>query len=93
MLVVSFDESIASATRIISLYTFMSVISGVVAGFIVRYTRRIKWVTVLGTSLYMLGLGLMIKYRTTLDNGKVGVIAAQIGKYIYINEKKKQNKR
>ncbi|CAO3641538.1 unnamed protein product [Cunninghamella echinulata] len=78
VLVVSFDESIASATRIISLYSFMSVISGLIAGLIVRYTRRIKWVTVSGTLLYMLGLGLMIKYRTTLDNGKVGVIAAQI---------------
>lgn len=36
---------------------------------------------VLGTMIFMLGLGLMIKFRTSLDNGRIGVIAAQVGKY------------
>ncbi|KAG2178275.1 hypothetical protein INT44_001425 [Umbelopsis vinacea] len=78
VLSVSFDESVMSATRITSLYSFCSVISGVVGGFFIRYIRHIKWVAVTGTFLYITALGLMIKYRSAADNGHAGVIGAQI---------------
>lgn len=55
-------------------------VSGIIAGIGVRYTRRIKWSSILGSLLFLLGMGLMIKFRTSLDNGHIGVIAAQVGK-------------
>ncbi|KAI9302418.1 MFS transporter [Cunninghamella echinulata] len=78
LLVVSFDESVQSATRIMAIYGFTSMVSGIVAGIGVRYTRRIKWSSILGSLLFLLGMGLMIKFRTSLDNGHIGVIAAQV---------------
>ncbi|CAM0141654.1 hypothetical protein VKS41_000762 [Umbelopsis sp. WA50703] len=78
VLSVSFDESVISATRITSLYSFCSVITGVIGGFVIRYIRRIKWVAVTGTLIFISALGMMIKYRSASDNGHAGVIGAQI---------------
>ncbi|OZJ05129.1 hypothetical protein BZG36_01347 [Bifiguratus adelaidae] len=78
VLSVAFNESVVSATRITSLYSFCSVISGVVIGFLVRYIRRIKWIAVTGTLLFLMALGLMVKYRSSADNGHAGVIGAQV---------------
>ncbi|CAO3618017.1 unnamed protein product [Cunninghamella blakesleeana] len=78
VLLVSFNESSKSATRITSLYSFTAMLTGTIAGFVVRYVRRVKWCAVMGSILYCLGLGLMIKFRTSRDNGYAGVIGAQI---------------
>lgn len=40
--VVAFDETLASATRISSLYSFASVITGTILGLVVRYVRYLK---------------------------------------------------
>ena len=42
VLVVAFGESIKSATRITSVYSFTSVIVGCALGLVVRYARRLK---------------------------------------------------
>lgn len=42
VLVVSFGESTKSATRIATLYSFTSAITGLVVGFVVRYVRVLK---------------------------------------------------
>ncbi|KAI9301001.1 major facilitator superfamily transporter, partial [Cunninghamella echinulata] len=77
VLMVSFNETNESATRIYSLYSFTAVVCGYIAGFIIRYIRRLKWIAVFGTFMYLLGLGLMIKYRSSVD-GITGLIAAQV---------------
>lgn len=93
VLVVSFGESAKSATRITSLYSFTAMLTGTIAGFVVRYVRRLKWCAVLGALLYTFGLGLMIKFRTSGDNGYAGVIGAQIGKdsIVFLFFQKKKN--
>lgn len=82
MLSVSFDESVISATRITSLYSFASVITGIIGGIFIRYIRRIKWVAVTGTLIFISALGMMIKFRSASDNGHAGVIGAQIRKLL-----------
>ncbi|KAI8070829.1 ferrichrome-type siderophore transporter [Gongronella butleri] len=77
MLQVAFDESIMSSTRITLLYSFSSVIVGIIGGFAVRYVRRIKWIAVFGTLIFTAALGMMIKYRS-FDNGIAGLIGAQV---------------
>ncbi|RAH78599.1 hypothetical protein BO86DRAFT_438185 [Aspergillus japonicus CBS 114.51] len=63
VLVVSFGESISSATRIHSLYSFASVVTGFVLGFVVYGVRRLKPFIVAGTILFMVSFGLLIHCR------------------------------
>ncbi|KAI9304702.1 MFS general substrate transporter [Cunninghamella echinulata] len=76
---VSFDLSDEPATRIYSLYPLVAVIASIIAGLVIRYVRRAKWVAVIGAIIYILALGLMIKYRSSSENGIVGVTVAQVG--------------
>ncbi|KAI8942966.1 ferrioxamine B transporter [Plenodomus lindquistii] len=79
VLVVAFDESIKSATRISSLYSFSSVITGLILGGIVFRVRRLKPFIVAGTCLFMVAFGLLIHYRGgSGDAAHSGIIGAQI---------------
>jgi SIT family siderophore-iron:H+ symporter-like MFS transporter len=76
---VSFDESILSATRITSLYSFVSVITGVILGFIVMKVRQLKPFIVSGTLLFMVAFGVLIHFRGGASNSNhSGVIGAQV---------------
>lgn len=77
VLAVSFDQSVTSATRITSLYSFTSVLVGVATGFIVRKVRYIKPFVMVGTLIFILAMGLLIKYRDG-SAGVSGMIGAQI---------------
>ncbi|KAJ6089218.1 hypothetical protein N7499_004065 [Penicillium canescens] len=79
VLYVSFDESILSATRITSLYSFVSVITGVILGFIVMRVRQLKPFIVAGTLLFMVAFGILIYYRGgASSSSQSGVIGAQV---------------
>ncbi|KKY25283.1 putative siderochrome-iron transporter sit1 [Phaeomoniella chlamydospora] len=79
VLVVAFDESVKSATRISSLYSFASVIVGTLLGLVVYKVRRLKPFIVFGTCLFLVAFGLLIKYRgSPSDNHHAGIIGAQI---------------
>ncbi|SCV72591.1 BQ2448_4128 [Microbotryum intermedium] len=77
VLVVAFDESIKSATRITSLYSFTSVLIGVALGIIVRFVQRIKPFMIAGIALYAVAFGLLIRYRGGTDS-HAGIIAGQV---------------
>ncbi|KAL2875925.1 ferrioxamine B transporter [Colletotrichum sp. CLE4] len=77
--IVAFDFSITSATRITSLYSFCSVITGFILGFIVFKVRRLKYFIIAGTMLFMVAFGLLIHYRgSPTSAGQSGVIGAQV---------------
>ncbi|KAF1362103.1 siderochrome-iron transporter-like protein Sit1 [Lizonia empirigonia] len=79
VLVVSFNESIKSATRISSLYSFSSVITGLILGLVVFRVRRLKPFIVFGTCLFMVAFGLLIHYRGgTGTASHSGIVGAQI---------------
>ncbi|KAJ4313779.1 ferrioxamine B transporter [Fusarium piperis] len=76
---VAFDFSVSSATRITSLYSFASVITGTILGLIVYKVRRLKVFIVAGTCLFLVAFGLLIRYRgDPSSSNKSGVIGAQI---------------
>ena len=77
VLFVAFNESIKSATRITQLYSFTSVITGVILGLIVFKVRRLKWFIVSGTLLFLVAFGLLIKYRAG-SSSHSGMVGAQI---------------
>lgn len=79
MLYVSFDELILSATRISSLYSFTSVITGVILGFVVMKMRQLKPFIISGTVLFMVAFGILIHYRGGAgDSSHSGVIGGQV---------------
>lgn len=79
VLVVAFDESVKSATRITSLYSFSSVLTGLTLGLIVFKVRRLKPFIVAGTCLFMVAFGLLIHFRGGAGSAShSGIIGAQI---------------
>jgi SIT family siderophore-iron:H+ symporter-like MFS transporter len=79
VLQVSFNFSIKAATRVQSLYSFASVITGTILGLIVYKVRRFKVFIVSGTCLFLVAFGLLIHYRgDASSSNKSGVIGAQI---------------
>ncbi|KAF2014847.1 siderochrome-iron transporter-like protein Sit1 [Aaosphaeria arxii CBS 175.79] len=76
VLIVGFNESVKSATRITSLYSFASVITGVLLGMVIFRVRRLKPFILFGTCLFMVAFGLLIHYRggsgRDVHNGIVG---------------------
>lgn len=79
VLVVAFNETPKSAIRISSLYSFSSVITGLILGAIVFKVRRLKPFIVAGTCLFTVAFGLLIHYRGgTGSASHSGIIGAQI---------------
>jgi SIT family siderophore-iron:H+ symporter-like MFS transporter len=79
VLIVAFNFSIMGATRILSLYSFTSVIVGFLLGMVVYKVRRLKWFIVAGTCLFAVAFGLLIHYRgSPTSSGQSGVIGAQV---------------
>lgn len=79
VLVVAFNFSITTATRVTSLYSFVSVIIGALLGMVVYRVRRLKIFVVMGTCLFMVAFGLLIHYRgSTAGSSRAGVIGAQV---------------
>ncbi|GLA07529.1 siderophore transporter [Aspergillus niger] len=79
VLIVSFGESITSATRIRSLYSFASVLTGSILGIVVFKVRRLKPFNVGGTLLFMVAYGILIYYRGgPTSSNHSGIIGGQI---------------
>ncbi|RDL40882.1 putative SIT1-Transporter of the bacterial siderophore ferrioxamine B [Venustampulla echinocandica] len=79
VLIVAFDFTITSATRVSSLYSFCSVIAGVFISAVIFKVRRLKYFILAGTALFMVAFGLLIHYRGgTASSAQSGVIGAQV---------------
>ncbi|BGO89236.1 hypothetical protein NBRC10512_005931 [Rhodotorula toruloides] len=78
VLVVAFHESVLSATRITSMYSFASVITGTLAGLFVRFCLpRLKPIILAGVSLWFIAFGLLIHYRGGAS-AHSGIVGAQV---------------
>ncbi|PLB46205.1 putative siderochrome-iron transporter [Aspergillus steynii IBT 23096] len=79
VLIVSFDETVTSATRITSLYSFASVITGCICGFVVLKVKQLKPFIVAGTCLFMVAYGILIHFRGgSSGSSHSGIIGGQI---------------
>lgn len=79
VLIVAFGESIKSATRISSLYSFVSVLTGLGVGLLVRFVRKLQYFIVAGTLLFTVAFGLLIHYRGgSGGTSHSGIIGAQV---------------
>ncbi|KAA8646859.1 hypothetical protein EYZ11_008633 [Aspergillus tanneri] len=79
VLIVSFNESTPSASRIYNIYSFTSVITGIICGVVVMFVKRLKLFIVAGTCLFMVAFGLLIHFRGGANSSShSGIIGAQI---------------
>lgn len=68
---------LTKAGRIVQTFTFTSTITSIVISFAIKYTKHYKKYMVAGTVLYVIGLGLMIRYRTE-DSSPSVIVGTQI---------------
>jgi SIT family siderophore-iron:H+ symporter-like MFS transporter len=70
---------VREATWIQNIYSFVSVITGILVGIAVRYVRHLKYFAVAGTLLFVLAFGLLYKYRGgTESHILAGLVAAEV---------------
>lgn len=71
------NQSIAAAGHITQTFSFTATVASVLVSFAIKYARRYKYFVVAGTLVYIMGLGLMLRYRT--DGSSVAsIVGAQI---------------
>ena len=76
-MVVAANQSVKSATRLSAIPGFASLVTAFLTGILARYTRRLKPIIIAGFCLEVLGLGLMIKFRTaTNSQAEIAVVQA-----------------
>lgn len=75
VLLVAVNQSVTSATRITSLYSFVSVITGCLLGLVIVKIRRVKPFIIFGSVMWLLAMGLLIKYRGG-DESYSGIIGS-----------------
>lgn len=63
VLIVAVHESVKSATRITSLYSFVSVITGTILGFFLIKFKRTKPFIIFGCCCWMVSFGLLVQFR------------------------------
>ncbi|KAG0668230.1 ferrioxamine B transporter [Maudiozyma exigua] len=63
VLIVAVHESVKAATRITSLYSFVSVITGTILGFFIIKFKRTKPFILFGCSCWFVAFGLLVHYR------------------------------
>ncbi|KAI0911914.1 siderochrome-iron transporter MirC [Ustulina deusta] len=70
-------QSVAAAGHITQVFTFSSTVTSIVVSLMIKYTRHYKYFVTSGSLVYLLGVGLMIRYRT-MDTSVGSLVGAQI---------------
>lgn len=57
------NDSIIAASHITQTFTFTSTVTAIVTSLVIKFTRYYKYFITTGAAIYLLGIGLMIRYR------------------------------
>ena len=71
------SESITAAGHIVNTFSFTSTVSTIVTSLFIKYTRHYKYYITGGACIYLLGVGLMIRYRV-LGSSTSQIVGTQI---------------
>ncbi|KAI0199546.1 siderophore iron transporter mirC [Astrocystis sublimbata] len=70
-------QGITAAGHITQVFSFTSTVTSIVVSLLIKYSRHYKYYITAGSLIYLLGVGLMIRYRT--ENTTTGsLVGAQI---------------
>lgn len=75
VLIVAVNQSYTSASRITSLYSFVSVITGTLLGFVIVKVRYLKPFIVWGSVIWLVSMGMLIHFRGG-DASRSGIIGS-----------------
>lgn len=79
VLIVAFDFSIGTATRILSFYSFFGVVSGVIVGLVVYKIRRLKAIIVGGTVIFTVAFVVLFNFPGGATSySQAGLIGGQV---------------
>ncbi|PHH58556.1 hypothetical protein CDD81_5379 [Ophiocordyceps australis] len=79
VLIVAFDFSIQTATRILSFFSFFGVVSGVLVGVVIYRLRRLKYIIVAGTCLFTAGFVVLYSFPGGASTqSKTGLMSGQV---------------
>ncbi|KAI1282265.1 siderochrome-iron transporter MirC [Xylaria sp. FL0933] len=70
-------QGIAAAGHITQVFSFSSTVTSIVVSLLIKYTRHYKYFVTSGALIYLLGVGLMIRYRT-MDTSVGSLVGTQI---------------
>jgi hypothetical protein len=70
-------QSITAAGHITQTFSFTSTVSAIAISLVIKYTKHYKYFIVAGSLIYMMGIGLMIRYRTP-DSTTSQIVGTQI---------------
>ncbi|KAL8707870.1 MAG: hypothetical protein Q9220_007154 [cf. Caloplaca sp. 1 TL-2023] len=71
------NDSITAAGHITQTFTFTSTVSSIVVSLLIKYTRHYKYFITAGAAIYLLGVGLMIRYRVQ-SSSTAQIVGTQI---------------
>ena len=70
-------QSVTTAGYITSTFNLASTVGSILVGLLIRFTQRYKYFACFGACVYLLGIGLMLRYRT--EDAAIGqIVAAQV---------------
>lgn len=70
-------ESVTAAGHITQTFSFTSTVTAILISFVIKYSGRYKYFVTFGSLIYIIGLGLMIRYRS--QGASVGqIVGTQI---------------
>ncbi|KAI1171352.1 siderophore iron transporter mirC [Nemania sp. FL0916] len=79
-------QSVSAAGYITQTFNFTSTISSILVSILIKYTRRYKPFVIAGSLVYLLGIGLMMHFRTTTTGtgGGKGAVGALVATQIVV---------
>lgn len=76
VLQVAVNQSTLSATRITSLYSFVSTLTGVGLGFVVIRVKHVKYFITFGAIMWLVAMGMLIRFRGG-ESSYAGIIGSE----------------
>ena len=70
-------DSITAAGHVTQTFTFTSTVAAILISIVIRYTRHYKYFITAGSAVYLMGIGLMIKYRSE-ESSTSQIVGTQI---------------
>ncbi|PUU83748.1 hypothetical protein B9Z19DRAFT_750906 [Tuber borchii] len=76
-LMVARNTGSVAAGHITLTFSFVATVSSIVISLVIKYTKHYKYYMVGGILIYMLGIGIMLRYRN-IDSSNTQVVACKI---------------
>ncbi|KAL9586912.1 MAG: hypothetical protein Q9212_000584 [Teloschistes hypoglaucus] len=76
-LIVVQQDSVTAAGHITQTFSFTSTVSSIVTGLLIKYTRHYKYFVTAGAAIYLMGIGLIMRYRVQ-SSSTAQIVGTQI---------------